>query len=75
MIITEFYRIREDGIVLERTYSDNNKIIQKDGTNEFYEEAIDPQGTGRTYTETDIDIPEPPEEEQTEIIEEEIEDG
>jgi len=54
MIITEFFRMREDGINLYRTYSDQNMCIQRDG--EIYEEAIDPEGTNRIYTETNIPI-------------------
>lgn len=38
-----------------RTWSDNNKMIERDG--ELYEEAIDPIDSGRTYTETEQDIP------------------
>lgn len=58
MIITEFYMTREDGIELERTYSSENVMIRQDGTGALYEDAIDPEGTGRTYTETDIPIEE-----------------
>ena len=32
---------REDGVVLVRTYSDENKYIRKVGTDEVYSEAID----------------------------------
>ena len=39
-----------------RTWSDNHKMIERDGA--LYEEAIDPIDTNRTYTETDEDIPE-----------------
>ena len=56
MIVTEFFETRYDGVDLYRTYSDANKMIQKDGTKEVYSEAIDPAGTGRTYTETDMEI-------------------
>lgn len=41
MIKKEFYKKREDGVNLFRTFSDNNKYIQKVGTNEEYSEAID----------------------------------
>ena len=55
MIITEFYRTREDGVVLVRSYSDAGKMIQNaDGV--MYSEAIDPEEMGRTYTETDEPI-------------------
>lgn len=36
-----------------RTYSDIKMKIRKDGTDEIYDEAIDPADSGRTYTETD----------------------
>ena len=36
-----------------RTYSDAGFKIRKDGTDEIYDEAIDPADSGRTYTETD----------------------
>lgn len=50
-IITEHYKTREDGVVLNRTYSDKGMMIEREGVR--YEEAIDPAGLGRTYTETD----------------------
>ena len=37
--------------MLNRTYSDSGYYIQRDGVR--YAEAIDPAGSGRTYTETD----------------------
>lgn len=55
MIITELFRIREDGVNLYKTHSDKNVYIQRNG--DIYEEAIDPEGTNRVYTETDILIP------------------
>ena len=56
MIIKEYYRTREDGVNLFRTYSDANLKIQKVGTNEVYDEAIDVQGAPYEYTETDEPI-------------------
>lgn len=53
-IITEYYKTREDGVVLNRTYSTNGVMIERDG--ELYEEAIDPAELNRQYTETDIPI-------------------
>ena len=50
MIKTEFYKTL-NGINLYRTYSDEGYFITRDG--EMYEEAIDPEGSGRTYSETD----------------------
>ena len=57
MIITEFYMTRNDDVNLYRTYSDEGYYIERDGIR--YEEAVDPEGTGRIYTETDELIPVP----------------
>lgn len=54
MIKSEFYRTREDGVNLYRFYSDNNMCISHNGV--IYDEAIDPEGVGRTYVETDIPV-------------------
>lgn len=56
MIQTKFYTKRKDGVNLFRIYSDRNMMIQKDGTEEIYSEAIDVENSGFTYTETDIPI-------------------
>lgn len=56
MIVTEYYKTRTDGAVLNRTYSDSGYMIERDGAR--YSEAIDPAEFGRTYTETDEPIPE-----------------
>jgi hypothetical protein len=56
MIQREFKETRFDGVKLFRTYSDSNMMIQKDGTEELYSEAIDVENSGFTYTETDIPI-------------------
>ena len=56
MIVTEYYKTRADGARLIRTYSDKNLYIQKVGTNEEYSEAIDVEGSGYTYEETDKEI-------------------
>ena len=65
MIITESYKVREDGVRLNRTYSDkglkikkviktwNGKRIQ---TNQVYDSAIDVEGAPYEYEETDIPI-------------------
>ena len=58
MIVTEFYREREDGVILNRTYSDIHNYIISDETGTKYEEAIDPEYLHRTYTESDEPIPE-----------------
>lgn len=50
MVITEFYKEREDGVRLVRTYSDQGKmLVRNDGVE--YAEAIDVEGIGYTYTE------------------------
>ena len=49
---------RKDGVNLYRTYSDANKYIKKVGTNEEYSEAIDIEGAGYEYEETDKEIEE-----------------
>lgn len=56
MIRTEFYGQREDGIKLNRTYSDENYKIQKVGTDEIYEEAIDIENAPYEYVETEEKI-------------------
>lgn len=55
-IITEYYKTREDGVVLNRSYSDKGMMIERDGVR--YEEAIDPAELKRKYTETDEPIEE-----------------
>ena len=54
MIVTESYRVREDGTLLVRTYSDADRLIRRDGV--LYEEAVDPFGSGRVYEESDEPI-------------------
>lgn len=54
MIITEYYMTWEDGVVLNRTYSDRGMKIERDG--DLYDEAIDPAELNRQYTETDEPI-------------------
>lgn len=58
MVISEYYTTRSDGARLIRTYSDQNKYIQKVGTQEVYSEAIDLESKGYTYEETDKEIEE-----------------
>lgn len=50
MIVTEYYKTRTDGVVLNRTYSDAGLMIERDGVR--YSEAIDPAKLDRQYTET-----------------------
>lgn len=56
MIITEFYITREDGVNLYRTYSDAGLYIRQEQTDAEYAEAIDVEGSGMTYVETDSPI-------------------
>ena len=51
-IIKEFYRTREDGVKLNRTYSDKGYMIKKVGTEEIYDEAIDIETASYEYEET-----------------------
>ena len=54
MIITEYFMTREDGVVLNRTYSDIGMMIERDGVR--YSEAVDPAELNRQYRETDEPI-------------------
>lgn len=54
MIITEYFKTRSDGVILNRTYSDKQMMIERDGV--LYSEAIDPAEMERIYTETDISV-------------------
>lgn len=62
MIITEYFMTRSDGVVLNRTYSDQNMMIERDGVR--YSEAVDPAELNRQYTETDEPIETPEETEE-----------
>lgn len=56
MLRKEFFRTREDGINLFRTYSDEDYYIIQLQTRNIYEEAIDVEESDYTYNETDIKI-------------------
>lgn len=56
MIVREFYRTREDGTKLFKTYSDKGVYIKKIGTNEVYAVAIDVENTPFAYEETETKI-------------------
>lgn len=58
MVITEYYKTREDGVVLVRSYSDKGVYIHGGYPEGDYAEVIDPAGANRTYVETDIPIEE-----------------
>lgn len=52
MIVTQSMEI--NGKWYTRTYSDRGLYIERDGAR--YEDAIDPVGTDRVYTETEVYI-------------------
>lgn len=56
MIQREFYKTRNDGVNLYRTYSDSNFKIKQVETGIIYEEAIDVEDAPYTYEETTIQI-------------------
>jgi hypothetical protein len=56
MIVREFYRTREDGVNLYRTYSDRGLKIRKIGTNEIYDDAVDIESALYIYDETDTPV-------------------
>ena len=58
MIKREFYKTRNDGVNLYKTYSDSNYLIKQVETNSLYQEAIDIENAPYTYEETDILIEE-----------------
>ena len=66
MVIKEYYSTRKDSVNLYRTYSDQNLYIQKVGTEEVYDEAIDVETATFEYVETDKPIEEPEEIEEQE---------
>lgn len=70
MIVTEFFKEREDGVILDRTYSNDGHFIIQVGTGIQYREAIDPREMNRSYVESDELIPI----EEDEIEEETVED-
>lgn len=51
MIVKEFYIKRDDGVNLFKTYSDEKYKIQKVGTDEIYDEAIDVETANYEYIE------------------------
>lgn len=52
MIVREYYKTRKDGVNLYRNYSDEQFMIHKIGTEEYYSEAIDVEDTLYEYEET-----------------------
>ena len=68
MIINEFYREREDGVKLYRTYSDAGMMIRQEQTGDMYVEAVDVDYAGYTYTETNIPVEEDTDSSDSEIL-------
>ena len=56
MIVREFYKTREDGVNLYKTYSNENYKIRQIETGAIYDEAIDVEGAEYTYEETEEKI-------------------
>ena len=56
MIVKEYFMTRNDGVKLYKSYSENNKIIHKIGTQEEYSDAIDVEDAPYVYEETDKEI-------------------
>jgi len=52
MIRTEYFMTRKDGVKLYRSYSDEGKIIIRNDGEEF-EDAVDVENSGYTYTESE----------------------
>ena len=52
-IVKEFYKTRKDGINLYKVYSNEQFIIHKIGTEEYYEEVIDIENAPYEYEETE----------------------
>lgn len=55
-IIREFYKTREDGVNLYRTYSNENKMIIEEVSGAIYDEAIDVESATYVYLESDLYI-------------------
>ena len=53
MIKREFYKTRNDGVKLYRTYSDENYRILQVETGFIYDEAVDIESVNYTYEETE----------------------
>lgn len=56
MLKREFYETRNDGVNLYKSYSDEGYKIQKAGTDEIYDEAIDVENSNYEYVEIDEKI-------------------
>lgn len=58
MIVREYYKTRNDGVKLYRTYSDSGLLIKQNETGNVYDEAIDVENAPYTYSETEEKIEE-----------------
>lgn len=56
MIVKEYFKTREDGVNLYKTYSDLGNYIKQVETGNIYDIAIDIENAPYTYEETDIKI-------------------
>lgn len=56
MVRQEDYSVRDDGVKLVRTFSDNGKKIRKIGTDQLYDEAVDVISLCFAYDETNEDV-------------------
>lgn len=56
MIVREYFRTRNDGVNLFRTYSDEGYMIKQVETGVVYDEAIDVESANYTYEETEEKI-------------------
>ena len=56
MIVRKYYKKRKDGVKLYKTYSDADMLILQNETGIKYNEAIDIENSGYTYSETDQPI-------------------
>jgi hypothetical protein len=70
MIVKKFYKTRNDGVNLYRTYSDEGYYIKQNETGNVYDEAIDVENAPYTYTETTIPVADEPTEETLYNVEE-----
>lgn len=56
MIVREYFKTRNDGVNLFRTYSNEGFYIKQVETGVVYDEAIDVESVNYTYVETDEKI-------------------
>ena len=54
MVVTETFKQGDRTLI--RHYSDSDRMIRKDASDELYCEAVDTEESGFTYTETDIPV-------------------